>query len=59
VWTSEGFREYKTTSNRQQDVKAGELPAVLEQHYVFHSILNLLSIQSAAYNEEYDIFKHQ
>ena len=45
VWTSENFREYKS-----------QLPAVLEQHYVFHSVLNLLSIQSPAYNEAYDIF---
>ena len=46
VWTSEGFRTYKDN-----------LPAVLEQHYIFHSVLNLLSIQSPAYNEEYDIFE--
>ena len=45
VWTSEGFRDYK-----------GNLPAVLEQHYVFHSVLNLLSIESPAYNPDYDIF---
>ena len=47
VWTSEGFREYKPAS---------ELPAVLEQHYVFHSVLNLLSIDSPAYNKDFDIF---
>ena len=47
VWTSKGFREYKDD----------ELPHVLTQHYVFHSVLNLLSIQSPAYNEEYDLFK--
>jgi len=29
----------------------------LEQHYIFHSVLNLLSIQSTAYNEDYDIFQ--
>jgi lipid A ethanolaminephosphotransferase len=46
VWTSEGFRTYKD-----------QLPAVLEQHYIFHSVLNLLSIQSPAYNEDYDIFQ--
>ena len=46
VWTSEGFRTYKSN-----------LPKVLEQHYVFHSVLNLLSIQSPAYNEKYDIFQ--
>ena len=48
VWVSEGFRDYKP----EQD-----LPAVLEQHYIFHSVLNLLSIQSTAYNAAYDIFK--
>ena len=46
VWTSENFRTYKS-----------QLPAVLEQHYIFHSVLNLLSIQSQAYNEAYDIFQ--
>ncbi len=46
VWTSEGFRAYKNN-----------LPALLEQHYVFHSVLNLLSIESPAYNEAYDIFQ--
>ena len=47
VWTSEHFRDYKA---------AGELPPVLDQHYIFHSVLNLLSIDSPAYNEDYDIF---
>ena len=46
VWTSDGFRDYKTN-----------LPEVLEQHYIFHSVLNLLSIQSPAYNKDFDIFK--
>ena len=46
VWTSDGFREYKSN-----------LPEVLEQHYIFHSVLNLLSIQSPAYDKDYDIFK--
>ena len=46
VWTSEDFRTYKSG-----------LPEVLEQHYIFHSVLNLLSIQSPAYNEDYDIFQ--
>jgi lipid A ethanolaminephosphotransferase len=46
VWTSEGFRTYKQT-----------LPAVLEQHYIFHSVLNLLSIDSPAYNKDFDIFE--
>ena len=48
VWTSEGFRDYKAED---------ELPAVLEQHYVFHSVLNLLSIQSDAYDRDYDLFE--
>ncbi len=56
VWTSENFREYKHTSNKEK-APEGELPAVLEQHYIFHSVLNLLSIQSPAYNKDYDIFK--
>lgn len=56
VWTSEGFREYKPVSSKQ-DAPEGELPAVMDQHYVFHSVLNLLSIQSPAYNPEFDIFK--
>ena len=55
VWTSDHFRTYKPTSGSQNPT-AGELPAVLEQHYVFHSVLNLLSIESPAYNQEYDIF---
>ena len=55
VWTSDNFRRYKPTA-QSQDAPAGELPAVLEQHYIFHSVLNLLSIQSPAYNEELDIF---
>jgi lipid A ethanolaminephosphotransferase len=46
VWTSENFRTYKSN-----------LPTVLEQHYIFHSVLNLLSIQSPAYNENLDIFQ--
>ena len=57
VWTSKDFREYKNVSNKQ-DAPQGELPAVLEQHYVFHSVLNLLSIQSPAYNKDFDIFKY-
>ena len=48
VWTSEHFRDYKSKA---------DLPAVLEQHFIFHSVLNLLSIQSPAYNKDYDIFK--
>ena len=56
VWTSDNFREYKNVSN-EEEAPEGELPAVLEQHYIFHSVLNLLSIQSPAYNKDYDIFK--
>ena len=37
----------------------GELPAVLDQHYIFHTVLNLLSIDSPAYNKKYDIFIKQ
>ena len=48
VWTSDGFRTYKPST---------ELPAVLDQHFVFHSVLNLLSIQSPAYNKEFDVFE--
>ena len=48
VWTSEHFRTYKPDS---------ELPEVLEQHYIFHSVLNLLSIESPAYNKDFDIFR--
>ena len=55
VWTSDNFRRYKPTA-KSQDAPAGELPAVLEQHYIFHSVLDLLSIQSPAYNEKFDIF---
>ncbi len=47
IWTSKNFRRFKPDS---------QLPAVLEQHYVFHSVLNLLSIQSPAYDEAFDVF---
>ncbi len=47
VYISENFRVFKTKK---------ELPMVLEQHFVFHSVLNLLSIDSPAYNKDYDIF---
>ena len=55
VWTSDNFRRYKPTA-QSQEAPAGELPALLEQHYIFHSVLNLLSIESPAYNEKLDIF---
>ena len=47
VWTSRDFRRFKPDS---------QLPPVLEQHYVFHSVLNLLSIQSPAYDPDLDVF---
>ena len=46
IWTSEGFRNYRS-----------DLPQVLEQHYIFHSVLNLLSIQSPAYDKAFDVFE--
>lgn len=55
VWTSKDFRTYKPVATSQEPAE-GELPAILEQHYIFHSVLNLLSIQSPAYNPAYDIF---
>ncbi len=58
VWISEGFRTYKPiASEKGGGTTADALPAVLEQHYIFHSVLNLLSIQSPAYNKDYDIFE--
>ncbi len=56
VWTSDNFRNYKSVAS-EKNSSEGELPAVLEQHYIFHSVLNLLSIQSPAYNKDYDIFE--
>ena len=58
VWTSEGFRNYKSSATGQ-DAQKGQLPRVLDQHYIFHSVLNLLSIQSPAYDEAHDIFSSQ
>ena len=58
VWTSEGFRDYKPTAEGPDEAE-GQLPAVIEQHYVFHSVLNLLSIKSPAYNKDLDIFTSQ
>ncbi len=55
VWTSEGFREFKPIAS-QSDAPEGQLPPVIDQHYVFHSVLNLLAIQSPAYNKDFDIF---
>ena len=56
VWTSEHFRDYKPVAGSQEPAE-GELPAVIEQHYIFHSVLNLLSIQSPSYDMNFDIFK--
>ena len=56
VWTSEHFRDYKRTQAGKNDAE-GELPPVIDQHYIFHSVLNLLSIQSPSYNKDFDIFK--
>ena len=64
VWISDNFRDYKSTPSEHSAMmpdsskkEEGELPAVLEQHYIFHSVLNLLSIDSPAYNKDYDIFE--
>jgi len=43
VWTSEGFRQLKPKKQ-------------IDQHYVFHSVINLLGIKTQAYNPEKDIF---
>lgn len=48
VWLSPEFRKVK--------VQGKALPEVIDQHYVFHSVLDLLSIISPIYNEETDIF---
>ena len=56
VWTSEGFRDYKPVASGRVAAE-GELPEVIEQHYVFHSVLNLLAIESPSYNKDYDIFR--
>ena len=56
VWTSEHFRDYKPVAASQEPAE-DELPPVIEQHYIFHSVLNLLSIQSPAYDKDFDIFK--
>ena len=58
VWTSAHFRDYKPVAGSQEPAD-GELPAVIEQHYIFHSVLNLLSIQSPSYDENFDIFKRR
>jgi len=57
VWTSEGFRRYKPTAPDGPSPAEGQLPTLLEQHYIFHSVLNLLSIKSPAYDPAFDIFE--
>lgn len=44
VWVSDGSKQLKPNK-------------ALTQNYVFHSVLNFLSIQSPVYNEEMNIFK--
>ncbi len=44
VWTSDGSKQLKPVKT-------------VSQNYVFHSVLNFLSIQSPVYNEEMNIFK--
>jgi len=43
VWLSEGYREVKD-------------PELIDQHWVFHSILDLLDVDSPAYDPEHDLF---
>ncbi len=44
VWLSAGYREMKT------------LGQTVDQHYIYHSVLNLLSVKSPIYNADCDIF---
>lgn len=44
VWTTPGFRQLKPKKN-------------IDQHYVFHSVLNLLSVKSPVYDPEHDLFE--
>ena len=44
VWLSPGFRQIKRFDEE------------IDQHYVFHSILNLMSVSSPIYDKEKDIF---
>lgn len=44
VWTSSHYRTLKPQTG------------TIDQHYVFHSVLNLLSISSPAYNPDFDLF---
>lgn len=55
VWVSPGFRALKPLGNSKEGTESS-LSNPLDQHYVFHSVLNLLSIQSPAYNSAFDLF---
>lgn len=44
VWTSPGFRQLRPKKE------------LIDQHYVFHSVLNLLSVKSPIYDQEHDLF---
>ena len=45
IWITPGFRSVKPQSG------------VIDQHYVFHSVLNLLSVDSPVYDEEHNLFE--
>ena len=45
VWTTPGFRTPK------------KINQTIDQHYVFHTVLNLLSVQSPVYDAEHDLFQ--
>lgn len=47
VWTSDGYREMK------------KMDKTVDQHYIYHSVLNLLSVESPIYNADYDLFLPQ
>lgn len=55
VWLSSDYRKVKEMS-ASEEAEAGKLPSILEQHFIYHSVLNLLSIDSPVYNADYDIF---
>jgi len=55
VWLSSDFRQLKPVVNAKE-AKKGALPTPVDQHYVFHSVLNLLSVDSPIYSEESDLF---
>lgn len=55
LWLSSDFRRLKPVGG-SAEAQPSCLPAVIDQHYVFHSVLNLLSIDSPAYNPDLDLF---